>query len=519
MFFAQMATASPAPEAAESFSDIVSSITGDMGHIVPEIMLSIGVILVLMMDLFGAREKTRQMGYVTLGVLAATLTAVLMGCVPTGSQSVFRGMLVADSFGYFFQVLLLLGSIICIPMVRMHRAFNGMRMGEFYALLLGSIVGMFLMVRSANLLMVYLGIEFASLTCYLLTAYIKSDQKAAEGGLKYVIYGSVSSGMMIYGMSLIYGLTGTLDVAGVANGLIVAQTVDTTLVIAGLLAFAGFAYKISAFPMHFWCPDVYEGAPVPFTAFLSVISKAAGFAVFIRFLWAYTAEGSYELTLPGDATLAINWPIIIGVIAAITMTLGNLSALFQTNLKRMLAYSSIAHAGYLLMGAAALFPASAHDPAGWQPIAFYLLVYLFMNLGAFLVVTIVANQGGGEEVDDYRGMLTRNKLLAVALMFFFLSLIGLPPTAGFIGKLQLLQVTLENGLVWLAVIAGINTAISVYYYWRVVKVMMIDKAREADAPVVLESPVRAFVCALLAPILILGVFFDKTLSFILDLTL
>lgn len=519
MFFAQIATAGSGLEKTETFSDIVSSITGDMGQIMPEIILSLGVVLVLMMDLFGSREKTQRIGYVTLGVLFAALMSLLVSGPPEGSQPVFRGMLVADGFGHFFQLLLLVGSIICIPMVMMHRAFNGIRMGEFYALLLGSLVGMFLMVRADNLLMVYLGIEFASLTCYLLTCYIKSDRKAAEGALKYVVYGSVASGMMIYGLSLIYGLTGTLDLAGVANGLIVERTVDTTLVIAGLLCFGGFAYKISAFPMHFWCPDVYEGAPVPFTAFLSVVSKAAGFAVFVRFLWVFTADGSYELSLPGDQTMFVNWPIIMGVIAAITMTLGNLAALFQTNMKRMLAYSSIAHAGYLLMGAAALYPASAHDPSGWHPIAFYLLVYLFMNLGAFLVVTIVQNQGGGDEVSDYKGMLSRNKLLAISLMFFFLSLIGLPPTAGFIGKLQLLQVTLENGLVWLAIVAGMNTAISVYYYWRVVKVMMIDQPNEGDGALELAKPVSAFVCLLLAPILILGVFFNSTLSFILDLKL
>ena len=503
----------------ERFPSLVDGITGDVGGILPELILCVGVMWVLMVDLFGRRERSHAIGYHALAFIVLALVAVLQRGF-SGSGELFRGMIVDDGFGAFVKVLLLGGTAICIPMIMMQKSFAGRRMGEFYALLLGSVVGMFLMATAKNMLMFFLGIEFASYTSYLLTTYLKDDRRAGEGGLKYVIYGSVASGAMIYGLSLIYGLTGSMDIAEIANTLVVERTTDMTVMVASILALAGFAYKMSAFPMHFWSPDVYQGAPVPFTAFLSVISKAAGFAVFIRFVWAFTNGGSYELDLPGGAVIEMNWPILIGVVAAASMCVGNFAALFQDNLKRLLAYSSIAHAGYLLMGVAALYPTATGATPGWGPVLFYLLIYLFMNLGAFLVVAILENRLGKDSIDGCRGLGARNPILAVSLLIFLISLIGLPPTAGFSGKVLLLKAVLQSDMTWLAIVAVINTVISVYYYARIIKMMFLEKSDEA-ARLILPRGVMTFVMLMVVPIFYLFLFWDPTIQFIegLELTL
>ncbi len=501
----------------EKFPGLVQEITSNLGAFLPELILAVGVMWVIMADLFTRREHSRRMGFHAFTFVAVALLSVICHGF-SGDQELFRGMIVDDGFGAFFKVLLLVGTLICIPMVMMTKSFEGRRMGEFYGLLLGSVLGMFLMVTAKNMLMFFLGIEFASYTSYLLTGYLKGDRRGAEGALKYVIYGSVASGAMAYGLSLLYGLTGSLDMADVAQGLIVSRTTDVTVLIAGLLCFAGFGYKIAAFPMHFWSPDVYEGAPIPFTAFLSVISKAAGFAVLLRFAEGMMGTGRWELPLANGDVVGVNWPLVVGVIAALTMTVGNFAALFQRNLKRLLAYSSIAHAGYLLMGIAALAPHAENALPGWQPILFYLVAYLFMNLGAFLVVSIIAEKTGRETLDAYRGLGARSALLAVALGIFLISLIGLPPTGGFTGKVQLIKAVVDDGQIWLALVAVVNTVVSVYYYARIIRLMFLEESDDTSK-VPLSAPVSAFVVLMVVPVLWLGVFFGSTLDFIRDLTL
>ena len=499
-----------------NFPALVDSITGDVGAFVPEIILSLGICWVILFDLFGRKDRSRLIGYHALGVIGLAFLATLAHGFGDG-RSLFRGMIVDDGFASFFKLFILGGTAICVPMIMMQKSLAGRRMGEFYGLLLGAVLGMFLMVTAKNLLMFFMGIEFASYTCYLLAGYMKNDRKASEGGLKYVIYGSVASGIMAYGLSLIYGLTGSLDIAAVGERLAVAHTTDLTLLVACTLCLAGFAYKISAFPMHFWSPDVYQGSPVSFTAFLSVISKAAGFGVLIRFVWAFTSGGSYDLTLADGAVVNMNWPLVIGVVAALTMCVGNFSALFQTNLKRLLAYSSIAHAGYLLMGVAALFPTAGHADRGWDSVLFYLLAYMFMNLGAFLVVAIIEHRTGRETVNDCRGLGKRNAYLAVVFFLFLISLIGLPPTGGFAGKFQLLKAATDGGMLWLAVIAVLNTAVSVYYYARIIKVMFLEEAEEST-PLHLSAAMKAYLLLMVVPVIGLGVMFDSTVQFIRNLS-
>lgn len=500
----------------EAFPATVKDIVGDVGFLLPELVLSIGVCWVILADVFRKNIDTRKSGLCALTTVIAALAAVVWRGVPDMPEHYMRGMMVADGFGYFFKLIILGGTAICIPMMMMYKGLENRRMGEFYGLLLGSVIGMFLMVSSRNLLMFYLGIEFASITCYLLTAYQKEDRAASEGGMKYVIYGSVASGFMIYGLSFLYGLTGSLDIQTLSQTFVVGGVSSSTLIVAALFSFAGFAYKISAFPMHFWCPDVYQGASLPFTAFLSVISKAAGFAILVRFVGAFVGAGHWNVRVVGGESVHLAWPQILAVASAITMSVGNLAALFQTNMKRLLAYSSIAHAGYLLMGLVALQPVGANATQyviGWESIAFYLVVYLFMNLGAFLIVAVVSRETGDESIESFRGLSKRSALMAVSFLILLVSLIGIPPTAGFTGKLQLLKAAVDHGYVWLAIVAAANTGISAWYYLRLVKLMFLDET-EGDKALSVAPGTSAFVVLLVFPVVYLFVFSSPTVEYL-----
>jgi NADH-quinone oxidoreductase subunit N len=320
--------------------------------------------------------------------------------------------------------------------------------------------------------------------------------------LKYAIYGAFSSGLMLYGMSLVYGLTGTFNIYEIGQVLNSSAPDRLTLFIAAVLMLAGFGYKISAVPFHFWAPDVYEGAPTPITAFLSVGPKAAGFALLMRFFnVAFAASGtngdsSSWLALPG-----LEWPQLLAWIAAATMTLGNLIAIVQVNLKRLLAYSSIAHAGYALMGVVLL------SEQGISATMFYLVVYYLMNLGAFLVVIINQDMLGSESINDYQGLAWRAPIPAVAMGVFLFSLTGLPPTGGFVGKFYLFAALIKGQFYWLAVVGIINSVISLYYYARILKAMFFEKADSQKSAVLAVSPFYVVLLAVLVlPTILLGVY-------------
>jgi NADH-quinone oxidoreductase subunit N len=454
----------------------------------PELALTFGSLALLLLDLAWRRsaERARLMTFAVLAVLG--IVALLQAAQPSTPQTLFNGLIVNDAFASFFKWLFLLGGVLTVAIAAPSRAFPPSRLGIFYALLVTILLGMFLMASSTDLLTIYMSIELVSMVSYVLAGYAKGDRKASEAALKYVIFGGVASGIMLFGMSYLYGLTGTTNVLELAPriaALPATWPVRLTLILSVVFVASGVGYKIAAVPWHMWCPDVYEGAPTPFTAFLSVGPKAAGFALAVRLLYG-ALDGRPGASGFSDAVAGIPWPAVVGVLSAVTMTLGNFTALPQTSLKRLLAYSSIAHAGYALMGLA------ANSAIGTQAVMMYMLAYLVMNLGAFLVVVLVERITGSQTIFEVRGLRSRAPLAAVALGVCLFALTGLPPSIGFTGKWYLFVAVMERGLLpggfWyatLAVIAALNTVVSLFYYARILRAMFLEAPLD-ETPV--ESP-------------------------------
>ncbi|MBN2575073.1 MAG: NADH-quinone oxidoreductase subunit N [Deltaproteobacteria bacterium] len=450
----------------------------------PELALTAGILLLFLLDVLVRKQSRYRVAVLTVAALACVgVAAALLAFQPVESRAMFNGMIASDPFATFWKWLFLGAAALTVLIAARSDEFPSPRIGVFYALLLSVVLGMFLMATSLDLLMLYLAIEMVSLPSYAIAGYKPGDRRAAEASLKYVIYGGVASGIMLFGLSYIYGLVGStnLTALGVRLESLAAPAsaggqlgLRVALMVAVIFVLCGIGYKIAAVPWHMWCPDVYEGAPTPFVAFLSVGPKAAGFALAVRVFYSFLASGGGpEGFARGLAD--VPWPAVVGVLSAVTMTLGNLSALHQNNLKRLLAYSSISHAGYALMGLAAA------SQLGVQSVMIYMLVYLVMNLGAFLAVIAIAQATGSETIADCNGLSRRHPLLAVTFAVFLFSLTGLPPLAGFVGKWYLFVAVLSHyagdGGAWyvtLAVIAALNTAISLYYYVRIIRAMFIE---------------------------------------------
>lgn len=476
-----------------------------LSFFLPEIVLSATILLLIVLDLL-VRRKDVIGPVAAIGcVIALIVTFDLYSAQP---GLLFHRMIVLDGFSLFFKIVALAAAILTIWMSLGSNEIKQVHQGEYYTLLLTCALGMFFMASSSNLLMAYLSLELVSLTSYVLTGFLPHNRRSSEAALKYLIYGGVASGTMIYGMSWIFGMAGSLDYAAIHTALAQESINKTALFIAFVFIMAGFGYKIVFVPFHMWSPDVYQGAPTPFTAFLSVASNASGIAIMIRFFYPGVSR-----VVPGGGwsfISGVEWPHVLLFVSMITMTLGNLCALNQKNLKRMLAYSGIAHAGYMLMGLAVL----TND--GLSAILFYVVVYLIMNLGAFLVVAMVANVTGDEEIENYRGLAWRGAALPAACMAIFLfSLTGLPPFAGFIGKFLLFAAVLKEGgaFVMLAVVAILNSVISLYYYAKVVKTMFLDTPEPTDKAVSLAANQFTLLIPLTLLTVVLGVYFSPLAQF------
>jgi NADH-quinone oxidoreductase subunit N len=481
---------------------MTDQILHDLQYFSPELVLTGTFLVAILMDLIFRRSAAVVSSVVVLGLL---VTGALVLGQSGAHASIFSNMIAVDPFAVFFKLLILLTVLFIVAFSVGSAELNtpGRKLGEYYSLLVALTLGMVLMVGASNLLMMYLALELSSLSSYILSGYTKEAPDSSEASLKYVIYGALSSGLMLYGISILYGLTGSLDLYSLNSALGRGNAHQFALLIAGVLTLAGFGYKISAVPFHFWAPDVYEGAPITITALLSVASKAAGFAMMIRFFKVAFIDTSV-LALPAGAWATLRgfeWYHLVAVLSVLTMTVGNLIAIWQNNLKRLLAYSSIAHAGYMLMGVVVL------NNEGLAAVMLYFIVYLFMNLGAFYVVMLVANKIGSEDIEDYRGLGARAPFVSVALAIFLLSLTGLPPTAGFIGKLYLFAALLNSGWIWLALVGAINSVISLYYYVRVFRNMYLYAPATPAEPILFSKVESAILLALVVPTLLLGLYF------------
>ncbi len=479
----------------------------DLRSFGPELALTCTLLAAIVADLLLRRSPAAVIAVVLAGFAATALTLAPHAGT---ALSLFSGMIAVDPFSWFFKIVILLSAVFVVLFSLGSAELNspGRRLGEYYLLLPALTLGLMLMAGANNLLMMYLAIELSSFTSYILAGYTREAPDASEASLKYVIYGALSSGLMLYGMSILYGLTGSLDLSGVNQALVGGGVNRVALLIAGMLIMAGLGYKISAVPFHFWTPDVYEGAPITITALLSVASKAGGFAMMIRF-FKVTFIDTQVVSLPAGAWATLQgfeWYNLVAGLSVLTMTVGNLVALWQNNLKRMLAYSSIAHAGYMMTGLVVL------NSNGIAAVMIYFVIYLFMNLGAFFVVMLIANRTGSEDVEEYRGLGARSPFMMVALAVFLVSLTGLPPTAGFVGKLYLFAALINDGWIWLALAGALNSVISLYYYVRVFRNIFLRSAEQEQPPLKFGAFAGVVVTLLLAPTLILGVYFSPLVN-------
>jgi NADH-quinone oxidoreductase subunit N len=460
----------------------------DFYYILPELVLTGGALIVLIADVLLPRGSNKALAWVTLLAIAATLVSLAPF---TGTHvEVAHGLLAVDRFALFFKILFLVAAAITVLMSGRYLEVERVSAGEYYFLILCATLGMMVMAGGIDLISIFIGLETMAVSFYILVGLIKPSQRSNEAAVKYFLLGAFSLGVLLYGMSLMYGLSGTTSLRAMAP-LFAGQEHDTRLILAVILVVAGVGFKIAAVPFHMWAPDVYEGAPTPVTAFLSVGSKAASFAMLLR------------IFLEGLPALSADWTVLFYALAVVTMTVGNLAALTQSNLKRMLAYSSIAHAGYLLIGVVA---AGAGYSRGVTATLVYLFIYSFMQLGAFGIIVLMRRQDViGDELKDLSGLSSRRPFAAFAMLLFMLSLGGIPPTAGFMGKFWLFGAAIEAGYVWLAVIGVLNSAVSLYYYIRVVVFMYLKKDVTGSEPAFSPSLTLALTAAVVATI-VLGVY-------------
>lgn len=438
----------------------------DVLYLLPEVIVTIGACMLLIAPVIGFRARAASAKWAMLGLLAITAAAVLFSAwavqyFDLDQTAGFASMFTLDAFSIFFKLLF----IVTIAMITLlsDDFFRGTRYSnwEYYSLLAFALCGMMFMASGIHLASIYVGLELMSLSSYILAGYFKNEQKSTEAAMKYFILGSVSSAILLYGISLIYGVTGTLDLLEIARRMSTLVTNDA-LMFGIMLLGAGLCFKIAAAPFHVWTPDVYEGAPTPITAFLSTASKAAAFAIFVRIFYV------------GLHHFRLDWQYVLAAIAALSMIVGNFAAITQDNVKRMLAYSSIGHAGYVLMGVLAV------SEMGLYGVLVYSVVYVFATLGIWATVLMLErHEYAGEAVNDFDGLHRRAPFWAFAMVVFLLSLGGIPPTAGFIGKYFLFYAAVGAGFGWLAIIAVLMSAVSMFFYFRLVMAMYLKDGREA----------------------------------------
>ncbi len=463
---------------------------GDLYLLSPELSMALLALLVMVVDLFVRRRiVTVTVALVGLIVPLAFTISLALSLDFSVAHRAFFGMLVVDQYAIFFQIVfLIIGAIMLLASY----SYVGKYVradGEFYTLMLFSLTGAMFMASTTELISIYISLELTSIPLYVMAGLIRTSERSAEAAVKYVLLGAMSSAILLYGFALLYGLTGTTDLMGIATSIKTGfHNGNVMELVADLFIIAGFGFKISAVPFHMWAPDIYEGAPTPATAFFSVASKAAGFAALIR---VFMDGGLFQINL-------LSLVVILNIVAILTMTLGNFVAAVQTNVKRMMAYSSIAQAGYILVGFTA--SVASGSSAGNAAVLFFILVYVVTNLGAFSGIIALANATGGERIEDFRGLAKKAPLLSAGTAICLLSLAGIPPTAGFVSKVFIFTAAWGEGQTLLVVVALINSIVSLVYYGRIIKAMYFDaplKEERLATPIGLSASISLTAAAVI----------------------
>ena len=444
----------------------------DLIALAPVLVLSVFAMLVLVLDLWGGRNKSLLVFTSLVGLLMTAISAFAKHPIPAYS---FNDSYVVDHLSLFFICIFTISSALAILLSVEYNEREGIRAGEYYALILFCTVGMILLASSTDMIMIFLGIEIVSICLYVLAGIRRNDHRSNEAALKYFLLGAFATGFLLYGMTLVYGSTGSTNLFKIAEFVKNPSAQSNPLLMMGLvLLVIGFGFKVASVPFHMWAPDVYQGAPTPVTAFMAVGPKAAAFAAFFRVF----ADAFPEMSS--------SWEVLLSIIAVLSMFVGNLGAIMQTNIKRMLAFSSISHAGYILMAII------AKNSLGSSSLLFYMLSYAFMTFGVFGIVIILGRKGEENlEIKNYSGLAYKHPVIALSMTIFLLSLGGLPPFAGFVAKFYLFSAAMQEGLLTLVIIAVLNSAISFYYYLKVV-VFMYMKEPEAEFKISL-TPITLFV--------------------------
>ncbi len=456
--------------------------------ILPEILLLVLMGVLLVSDLFWLRDRPRSLGWMTAGGLAAIIAISLAVARPEGApRLIWGGMLRDDMLAFAFKLLFMGGAAVTALFAV---DIEELQRGEFHLLMLTSTLGMGLMAASSDLIMLFLAIETTSIPLFILAGFFRDDVKSTEAGFKYLLFGALTSSVMLYGFSLLYGFSGVTGLYELAQMFQVGQLNQMTIIASILLILVGFGFKISAVPLHFWAPDVYEGAPTPVAGFLSTASKAAGFAVLVR-----------VLLVAFPTSVNPTWVAVIAAVSTASMTLGNTLALAQKNIKRLLAYSSIAQAGYILIGVVSV------SALGVTSAVFYIFAYILTNLAAFGAVATFWRAVGSDEIADYAGLSRRAPGLALVMLVAFLSLAGMPPLGGFVAKVWVFAAAVQADLVWLAVIGILNAIVGLYYYLIVLKVVYLYRSENDDKPIPITRPNAIALVILTAGIILIGTIF------------
>jgi NADH-quinone oxidoreductase subunit N len=457
--------------------------------ILPLIAVAVGAMVIMLVGPSVDDEDSAGLGVIAL---MTVLVASVLTLFTLGENTVaFGGALTTDDYSGFFEIVILIATAVTIGMSLDYAADEGLAGAEYYSLILFAALGMMLMAAAGDLIIIFLGLETMSIAVYALVGFLRRDARSSEAALKYFLLGAFSTGFLLYGIALVYGATGTIRLGPVGTVLATGMASNPILLLGLGMLLIGFGFKVAAVPFHMWTPDAYEGAPTPVTAFMAVGVKVAAFAGFLRIFLVHLGP------------ISAQWSEVLWVLAVLTMTVGNLIALVQSNIKRMLAYSAIAHAGYVILGMAA---ASSHQAGG--AILYYLLGYSFTTLGAFAIVIALERHGEArDQISDFRGLAGTHPGLAAAMALFMLSLAGVPPLAGFVGKFYLFSAALNAGLVWLVIIAALNSAVSVYYYTRVIVEMYAREGNEVEVKRISARPALLLsIAAGLAGTVLIGLF-------------